>query len=198
MQSLVDTFDPAYAVSDVVVGSILADATEFVLLNLYSGTQIRIDNGANTTAGLRMGFTVDEELLAALLAEHATVSFGTEILVGGEVKATLAFDATADGEEIGYTGTNTVGAKEPVAAIITDNGDGTATYVYTVAYEGEDDYENEFTVRRFIVLDGETYTVDVSCSVFGSEFSAAEVYGYFAENGYEDDAVVQSVLSSLK
>ena len=190
MQALTAEFDPAYSISVTVVTALYTDATDFVKTNLFGGTSVRIDNGANTDAGIRGTFTVDEALLAELIAEYGTITFGTEIVVDGAVKSTLSFVATAKDGAISYSGGEIVA-----------NGDGTATYIYTMVY-GEDDMTDEilngeFSYRRFIKLGDATYTVDVVCSVFGDTFSAAEVYGYFAANGYAEDAVVNSVLAAL-
>jgi hypothetical protein len=206
MQALVDEFDPAYAVSKTVIGSILDKDTEFIYLNFFAETRVRTENGANVLPGVRATFEIDEEMYAELIKTYGegAVEFGTHIVVDGEVRATLAFTPKANAEGgYDYVGTNTVAGKAPVAAmtkVVTDkNGEEHLTYTYAVTYDtlSKEMLEREFSFRRFIKLGNETYEITVDCSVFDTVFSGAEVYGYFAENGYADDDVVKSVMGVL-
>ena len=220
MQMLVDSFDPAYAVSKTVVTATLKNATEFVLLNLFDGTQVRIDNYANDLAGVRATFEINEELYAKLIEVYGSISFGTEILVDGNVKARLEFAPVANGEGgYDYVGTNTVfatsGTKvtDATTKYVTDENDVEhLTYTYAVTYKTPtaEVLERTFSYRRFITLgegdDAVTYTVDVNCDVFGTEFSGANVYRHFANNwetidggkyDYSTDSVVEKIIGIL-
>ena len=180
-------FDPDYAVAAIIAYHYAARTELFSALT-FAGYQVRLDSGASLAnyAGVRAVFDIDEAAIAAILAKNEGKSV---ILTIGATGLDFA----------GYTITYTMveGALVATGADVYERGEGKSVNVM-VTYKGDEitkenlalAYSFNYTIA---VSDAEATAFAVNSATFGESVSAAEVYGYFYNNGYATDRVVAEV-----
>ena len=218
-EALVDQFladfNPDYSVSDVVVGYYYAQATEKFGILTFAGYQVRLDSGSAFAnyAGVRAVYDVDLARIEAICKTGEQVGLLVNVTVGGSVATSLrivyAWDAEADSLVVIESDNEATGEAVSVVTRTTADGREVASFYYTVTFKDADftaDYlEREFGYSYVIAL-GETLMTDdadeafyfnVTSQNFGDTVTAAEVYEYFYENGYESDAMVAAVMAKI-
>ena len=181
-------FDPAYA-SAAIVAYHYAERTELFAALTFAGYQVRLDSGAALAnyAGVRAVFDINETAIAAILAKNE----GKSVII--TVGATgFAF--------AGYTITYTMedGALVATGADIYERGEGKSVNIM-VTYKGDEITKAnlllEYSFNYTIALgDAEATAFVADSATFGDTVSAAELYGYFYDNGYATDSVVAEVV----
>ena len=185
---LMNDFHPAYATNADVIYTIFSDAAYALSAMTFAGYQVRLDSGASFAnyAGVRAVFDIDEARIATLIEKN-----------GGAVTLTIGATGLAFA---GYTITYTMENGELVAegADIYDRADGKSVNVL-VTYKGDEITKENLTAEysfSYTITVGDTTTAfAVDSTLFGDSVSAAEVYGYFYENGYATDRVVAQVIN---
>ena len=178
-------FDPAYPTSGAVIAYHYAARTELFSALTFAGYQVRLDTGASLAnyAGVRAVFDIDEAAIAAILAKN-------------EGKSVILMIGATGLDFAGYTITYTMVEGKLVAtgAEIYDRADGKSVNVM-VTYKGDEitkenlalEYSFNYTIA---ISDAEATAFAVNSATFGDSVSAAELYGYFYNNGYMSDRVV--------
>ena len=140
------------------------------------------------------------------------VALAVAVTVEDTMPATLqlayAWDAEADELVVLMSENSATG--EPVSLVEREVGGKTVhSFFYTVTFKGED-FTKELLNREFGYMYGigigddvveddpdTSYIFNVASKNFGDTVSAAEVYEYFYENDYAEDAMVAAVIAKL-
>ena len=188
--AMLSDFDPDYAVSAIVAYH-YAERTELFAAMTFAGYQVRLDSGASLAnyAGVRAVFDINETAIAAIIEKNDGAAVTLTVSITGEATVTTTIVYTVVEGVLTATG-----------ADIYERGEGKSVNIL-VAYKGE-----EITKENLLLEYGFDYTIaigdaatafDVNSATFGDKVSAAEVYGYFYENGYASDRVVAEVVELL-
>ena len=217
VDAMLETFDLNYATNGAVIAATYAKMTEELAILTFEGYQVRLDSGSALAnyAGVRAVYKVNLDKIEAICKdEDMEVGLSVNVTVGGTAAATLNFLFTWDSEaeELKVEGENKVGENDPVPAdLVVEEIDGKkiGTFYYTVTYKGE-----SFTEANLAKEFGYTYAIGIGADIlaadydrgyeftvvsqnFGETVTASEVYGYFYNHGYAEDAVVKSVYDLL-
>ena len=217
VDAMLAVFDPVYAVNGALVAIKYEEMTGELAILTFEGYQVRLDSGSVLAnyAGVRAVYKVDLDKIEAICKDEGMeVGLSVNVTVGGTAAATLNFLFTWDSEaeELKVEGENKVGENDPVPAdLVVEEIDGKkiGTFYYTVTYKGE-----SFTEANLAKEFGYTYAIGIGADIlaadydrgyeftvvsqnFGETVTASEVYGYFYNHGYAEDAVVKSVYDLL-
>ena len=183
-------FDPAYA-NGAIIAYHYNERTYTYAAMTFAGYQVRLDSGSALAnyAGVRAVFDINEAAIAAIIERNGGAPVTLTVSVTGEATVTTTIVYTVVEGVLTATG-----------ADIYERGEGKSVNIL-VAYKGE-----EITKENLLLEYGFDYTIAVgdaatafeaNSATFGDKVSAAEVYGYFYDNGYAEDSVVAGVKEAL-
>ena len=186
--AMLSDFNPDYVVNAAVVAYHYAERTEVFAALTFAGYQVRLDSGASLAnyAGVRAVFDINEDAIAAILEKN-------------EGKSVVLTIGATGALNVSYTITYTMENGELVVATdadIYERGEGKSMNIM-VTYKGDEiakaNLDLEYSFNYTIAVGDAANAFEVNSATFGDTVSAAEVYGYFYNNGYANDRVVAEV-----